>query len=125
MRTIRFRGFNKKRKEWLYGYYLKNRGVHFVCSDEFAPKDRTWEDYEVDPKSVGQDTALTDYDGKEVFEGDIVKYNGEFFKVIYHKGYGCFLLVRGEEEVDVILSGVAHVVGNIYENPEMLQDDES
>ena len=35
-REIKFRGFNRKNNVWLYGFYLQNRGAHFVCPDEFA-----------------------------------------------------------------------------------------
>lgn len=36
MRTIKFRGYNKKNSAWLYGSYILNRGAHFVAPDEFA-----------------------------------------------------------------------------------------
>lgn len=33
-REILFRGWNKKNKKWLYGYYLVNRGEHFISPDD-------------------------------------------------------------------------------------------
>ena len=59
MRVIKFRGFNAKNNQWLYGSHIINRGKHFVAPDEFAG-DKTWEDYEVDPETIGQFTGLTD-----------------------------------------------------------------
>ena len=31
-REILFRGWNKKNKKWLYGYYFAYRGYHFILS---------------------------------------------------------------------------------------------
>ena len=33
-REILFRGWNEKNKKWLYGYYLVNRGEHFISPDD-------------------------------------------------------------------------------------------
>ena len=71
MRQIKFRGYNAKNRQWLYGFYLQNRGANFVCPDEFA-NGKSWEDYEVDLESVGQYTGLKDANGKEIYEGDVV-----------------------------------------------------
>ena len=33
-REILFRGWNKKSKQWLYGYYFVYRGEHFIAPDD-------------------------------------------------------------------------------------------
>jgi len=72
MREIKFRGFNRKNSEWIYGFYLQNRGAHFVCPDEFA-NGKSWDDYEIEPDTLGQFTGLRDKNGKEIYEGDVVR----------------------------------------------------
>ena len=42
MREIKFRGFNRKNNVWLYGFYLQNRGVHFIVPDEDEHKEWSW-----------------------------------------------------------------------------------
>jgi uncharacterized phage protein (TIGR01671 family) len=71
MRKIKFRGYNIKNQRWLYGYYLVNRGKHFVVEDEICAPDKTWEDFEVDPESVGQYVGT--YMAQELYEGDVVE----------------------------------------------------
>lgn len=126
MREIKFRGYNRKNKQWLYGFYLQNRGAHFVCPDEFATG-KEWDDYEVEPETVGQYTGLTDENGREIYEGDIVKvsYSGSVFVVTFD--IGCFLAdgIADKYLTDLNdFSDDCEVIGNIHDNPELITTKE-
>ena len=85
-----------------------------------------------------QSTGLKDKYGKEIFEGDIITNGKDIVHVIKrHETLGFYTLIDGreiflgnemsieklEKEVEEF-SGNTEVIGNIYENPELLEDKE-
>lgn len=82
-----------------------------------------------------QSTGLHDKNGKEIFEGDIVT-DGEFIgEIRNHQTLGFYMLDEEEnerffsdsasledfEEDAKIVSEILEIIGNIYENPELLE----
>lgn len=124
-REIKFRGRND-RHGWLTGHYFVNRGVHFIAEDRIANPLYTWEDYAVDPETVGQYTGLKDSLGKEIYEGDIIKeesgfpFNGRH--VVKWDNYYSHYQCDGKDGYLIIRDFTNPViVGNIWDNPELLE----
>ena len=126
-REIKFRGRND-RHGWLTGHYFVNRGVHFIAEDRIANPLNTWEDYSVDPETVGQYTGLKDRNGKEIYWGDLLKSGDVIFEVWWSEDTLCYMLdmVNPFKEMaarmsDLNIAGM-EVIGNRWDNPELLEE---
>lgn len=138
MRIIKFRAWDDKDKKWLLGYNYPNLGGFSMFGEcmlfeewssilnrfHLQRKDRT----PLDLKLM-QFTGLTDKNGKEIYEGDILKSLGTDICVVrYVKDLACFMLenINPTEDFDSILYPLhkgyeyREIIGNIYGNPELL-----
>ena len=137
MRDILFRGKRTDNGEWVYGYYTKARyylnekemHVIFAPDGEAFPRCEFTEYEEVIPETVSQFTGLTGRNGRKIFEGDIVEGNSEYFtfthpygKVVYDGGQ--YLISFDDVLEDIECLGAwandVEIIGNIYDNPELL-----
>ena len=146
MREIMFRAKIKnweersKENQWVEGYYCKRKSGHYTdigyeeeykecIIKEFSDGGTTFCD--VDPETVCQYTGLTDKNGKKIFEGDILsgkKYcdwgqGGEYEPdkciIEWNEEHAAFDPVYWWEGYNHDLKHY-EVVGNIFDNPELI-----
>lgn len=127
MREIKFRGMSKDSGKWLYGC-LSMIGRYTTVMDKGVGEI-------VDAKTVGQYTGLKDRRGQKIYEGDILEFKPLRLlnelppgRVEYCDEEARYVVwFRGEKNVKS-LSWVttlykAFIAGNVYENPELLEQE--
>ena len=134
MREILFRGKRKDGGIWLFGDLRQwSETRKGICDYELKSTS------EVDPETVGQFTGLTDKNGKKIFDGDIVVYDNTPYNAYGHRVIGVIVWHKwawrfkykeygstyhytvGTED---FFGAKSEVIGNIHDNPELLEDDE-
>lgn|SRR3990167_465019 len=118
MREIKFRG--------------QNFGGHWIYSDKIGLR----EFFEmlrpdgstaiINQNTVGEFSGLKDRNGKEIYEGDILQI-GDHKSVTVEFHVGCFKIFKGEVagtrvmyHLGEFFHEVIEIIGNIYENTELL-----
>ena len=148
MREILFRGKAIKQNDgvttekpikeniWVYSNLTVGK-IEGYKSDMIGNKH---EIYLINSETVGQYTGLTDKNGKKIFEGDIVRYNqtdGAKWKgktiictgnVVYNAKTASFAIDSideiGSKNYDYFPIKNIEVIGNKWDNPELLKGGE-
>lgn len=126
-REIKFRGKSSVTNEWVYGSPVKVcNESHIIGFDEVDLDGYHIVFYSDRPvftkqETIGQFTGLHDKNGNDIYEGDIIR--NEICKGIVVYKNGAFVLDLGKSCGCVYLFCLDSllVVGNIYDNPELLK----
>lgn len=142
MREILFKAKRKDNGKWIEGYYQKRYDLlgneeHLIFH---ADSYNVWEYAEIDPETVCQFTGLCDKNGKKIWENDIlmahldesypddVTYETVEWGVAGWVAHETSSIDReygsvDREYLDEFDLEHFEVVGNIFDNPELLQEE--
>ena len=126
------RGKRKSDGKWVEGNYLHlNVGRDFICDGTVWIGTLTPCKEEVKSETVGRYTGLSDKNGKKIFEGDVCRNTrtGEIVSVKWHGTMAGFVWSKRKESTHLYDFGELfraydkfEVIGNIHDNPELLED---
>lgn len=138
--------------EWVQGFYLYDygRNIHYIFANEIVcpncindcRKKFSLQAYEVDPSTICRCTGLKDKNGKLIWENDIL-HNGNYFVVKWNAPCARFDIVlnnshnipigkwepmicdwKNNDFKEYRKSVDYEVIGNIFDNPELLESEE-
>ena len=111
--------------EWIFGNLIRtDDGVYII--QNYVPQ-HLIKNYEVDQSTVCQCTGLNDKNGKLIWENDIVKINNSKGNVLITFGdFEIICTIPNEKYYKHRLEYDTEyeVVGNIFDNPELLESEE-
>ena len=122
----KFRAWDSAKKEMFKDTFAITESGQVVVveqEDVMSPPDYVFVNHLV----IMQSTGLFDKNNKEIFEGDVVSIDTDEFDLLFVKyEAGIYWLMDGEECVEHLSDYYKYVsiVGNIYENPQLLEREE-
>lgn len=123
MREIKFRAWDTYKKIWTE--YKIHEGIVFFLDKNtgvwVGKYDEGYKEFD-----LMQYTGLRDKNDTEIYDGDIVIHHSRIHKIIFNAEEARFVLRDDEFELEIPFtnnnSKKLEIVGNIYENPELLGD---
>jgi uncharacterized phage protein (TIGR01671 family) len=114
MREILFRGKRMCNGKMMFGSLMVFDGDDcYIVGDDFHHSH-----YRIHPKTVGQFTGLTDKNGKNIFEGDIIEWDelewGSKHREVVTWDYNLFAIRKDD------WGEWCEVIGNIHDSPELI-----
>ena len=126
----KFRAWDKHRQKMFANDELIIWNGNVYANDSKKLTCNNLKGWSIDDEYLMQSTGLFDENGVEIFEGDIVKMSKDvyseptYYEVVRHRG-GAYRLESKQHGCELWLRHTdCEVVGNIYENPELLEDKE-
>lgn len=151
-REILFRGKQIDSGEWVEGYYVPMGEYHYILTGrlELVPY-LGFEHFLVNPETIGRFSGLTDRNGVKIFEGDIIRWHdnaelsvsGQIAEVCYGEyidadshfddvySLGFYFKLFDEDKTCATINWLNEckndfdIIGNIYDNPELLEVSKS
>lgn len=120
--NIKFKAKRLDNNTWVEGYFYAECGNTYIIEDRQSESmlNRN-EAHQVDPSTVCQYTGLTDCEGKELFEHDLIHFVGykPIGEVIWSEENYAFMVVSGNEPLywlsEVLEIGKIERVGNKFD----------
>jgi uncharacterized phage protein (TIGR01671 family) len=133
MREILFKAKRIDNGEWVEGNYVKKYDLsgkrHLIL---YVDNYVRWKCVGIDPKTLCQFTGLYDKNGKRIWENDVVwlVYDGKehIYQIIWDNSELDFKATNGEENYGsnfeyLLCCDEIEVIGNIFDNKELLQEE--
>ena len=120
MREFKFRAWDTEKQEMATVNFIGLNDYEVGMEDEECRRWRATYPYVC---RLMQYVGCEDKNNKEIYEGDIVKTKEHIGQIIYSKGM-FFIDVKRDFYLPIYnVSEFMEVIGNIYENPELLESD--
>lgn len=123
-RIIKFRGKDIEHHKWVYGSLIVWPDGETYIADSGKARDIVLRREEVDPDTVGQFTGLYDANGKEIYEGDILRISiskDGIAEVRWYAEWAMLVEQMKNSSQWYNLEGRKEIIGNIHDNPELLK----
>jgi uncharacterized phage protein (TIGR01671 family) len=130
-REIKFRAWDKEKRIWVSNGEIEfsiSEGTLVVCPNTVEHiGDSVHDTYVAKRFEVVRFTGLKDKNGVEIYEGDILNFANILpFVVTFHNGGFVYSYPQWSNYCPITKDILdASVVGNIYENPELLTQEET
>ena len=131
----KFRAWDRLRKEMNYKVMVGNCDLsdrNWTCPIIWIEERKKWLHFDDDYECIMQSTGLFDEKGVEIFEGDVVRQvrtqpttENEIIIGVVTMIEGAWLIMNDCEQLASKLwseTDENEIIGNIYENPELLED---
>jgi hypothetical protein len=117
---FKFRAYDKNHKKWYDRVMVgcDGEGNDYICHSVYCEDRGEWLNFDDGCGTVVQWTGLRDKNGVDIWERDVVERDGNHF-VIEWSNHGWWAIGKSSRW-SCWANDVFAVVGNIYENPELI-----